>query len=90
MIPLAKLWTWTGQLFIPLAFAWAVYIRNGLDSAPPADGVLVSRAYAGLVLTLAAATVLSWSFALYVRAARQRQAKVLVPPNTTFEDEERA
>lgn len=86
MIPLARLWTWTGQVFIPLAFAWAVYVRNGLDTAPPSDGVIISRAYAGLLMTLAAGMVLGWSFALYVAAAKQRRAKLLVPPNTTFED----
>ena len=84
MMPLARLWTWTGQLFIPLALGWAVYVRNGLDTT--AEGVVVSRAYAGLLLTLACGAVLCWAFALYVRAAKQRGAHTLVPPNTTFED----
>jgi hypothetical protein len=86
MLPLARLWTWTGQLFIPLAFGWAIYIRNGFDTAPVPDGVVISRAYAGLLLTLAAGTILSWSFALYVSLAKQYRARTLAPPNTTFEE----
>src|SRR5258708_7182637 len=86
MGPLARLWTWTGHLFIPLAFAWGFYVRGGLAVAPPAEGVVISRAYAGLLVTLAAGTVLAWTFALYVRVAKQRDARILVPPNTTFEE----
>src|SRR5947209_2189872 len=86
MMPLARLWTWTGQLFIPLALGWAVYVRNGLDTTAASEGVIVSRAYAGLLLTLACGAVLCWAFALYVHAAKQRGAHTLVPPNTTFEN----
>lgn len=88
MEPLAKLWTWTGHSFIPLAVGWAVFVRGGLDNAPTSIGVLVSRGYWGLLLTLAAACVLIWSCALYVRAAKRKGFGIVTPPNTTFESSE--
>jgi len=86
MGPLARLWTFTGQLFIPLALAWAVYARGGLAEAPPLEGVRVSRAYAGFLLALAAGAVLAWTAAMYVAAAKRSHRLVLVPPNTTLEE----
>jgi hypothetical protein len=87
MLPLAKLWTWTGHLFIPLALGWAIYVRSGLPGDLPAIGIIISRANFGLIATLIAAGVLVWTFALYVQTAKARGATSLVPPNTTFEDE---
>ena len=88
MNPLAKLWTWTGQSFIPLAIAWAVYVRNGLlAEKPPTEGAIISRAYWGLLITLAAGTVLSWTLALYARAAKEKHSNILIPANTSFESE---
>ena len=86
MKPLAKLWTWTGQLFIPLAIGWAIYIRNGVGEKAPPEGVLISRGYWGVLVTLLAGSALAWTCALYVREAKQRRARLLVPPNTTFEE----
>lgn len=85
---LAKLWTWTGHSFIPVAVGWAVFARGGLDSAAPSIGVLVSRGYWGLLMTLAAACVLIFAGALYVRAAKRNGLGIVVPPNTTFESGE--
>jgi hypothetical protein len=87
MLPLARLWTWVGNLFIPLALGWAVYVRGGLTDKPPPNGVLVSRAYWGLLVTLIVAAALTWTLALYVQLAKRKNALLLVPPNTTFEDE---
>jgi hypothetical protein len=86
MGPLAKLWTWIGQLFIPLAAGWAVYVRGGSSEIQPPEGVLISRAYAGLLLALAAGALLAWTAALYVAAAKRSHAQLLVPANTTFEE----
>lgn len=85
MIPLAKLWTRIGSYFLPLAIAWAVYIRNGLDKAPP-EGVSISRAYWGLLATLVAGSMLAVTLALYVRAAKRKPEQSLLPPNTSFEE----
>jgi hypothetical protein len=69
MKPLAKLWTWIGQSFIPLAVSWAFYVRGGLPTdKPPTDGVLISRAYWGVLITLAVGIVLCAAFALYARS----------------------
>jgi hypothetical protein len=87
MFALAKLWTWTGNLFIPLAGGWAIYVRGGLSSPPPSIGVIVSRSYWGLLLTLAMGSLLIWVIALYIRLAKRKNASTLVPPNTSFEDE---
>jgi hypothetical protein len=84
MIPLAKLWTFVGNWFIPLAAGWAVFVRGGLTETA-APGVRVSRAYWGLGFSLFTAAVLIAVFALYLRAARQRKDEPLVPPNTKFE-----
>src|SRR5258705_2504028 len=86
MMPLAKLWTWIGQLFIPLAIGWAIYVRNGFGEKIPPDGVLVSRGYWGVLLTRLAGGSLGWTGALYIRTARKRRARVLLPPNTAFEE----
>ncbi|MER9684687.1 MULTISPECIES: hypothetical protein [unclassified Mesorhizobium] len=85
MKPLAKLWTWTGHSFIPIAVGWAVYVRGGLNGETASLGVLVSRGYWGLLLTLGAANILAWTFALYMRAAKRIGMRLVVPPNTTFE-----
>jgi hypothetical protein len=86
MLALAKLWTWIGNVFIPLAIGWAVYLRNGLPGSPPPTGVLVSLGYWGLLISLFAAAGLTWSIALYVRLAKQNSSPILVPPNTMFEE----
>ena len=88
MTPLAKLWTWTGHLFIPLAIGWAVFVRSGLADEPPSDGVIFSRAYWGVLVTLIAGSVLAWSWALYVKVGRHQPGVHMVPPNTTFEEAE--
>ncbi|MCJ2117020.1 hypothetical protein MKK65_10635 [Methylobacterium sp. J-001] len=85
MEPLAKLWTWAGHAFVPLAIGWAFYVRGGLDTAPPPLGALVSRGYWGLLLSLVVASLMIWVCALYVRAARAEGHAVTPPPNTTFE-----
>src|ERR1700730_13478789 len=87
MLPLARLWTWAGNLFIPLAVGWAVYVRGGLTDKPPSNGVLVSRAYWGLLVTLIVAATLTWTLAFYVHLAKRKHAMILVPSNTTFEDD---
>jgi hypothetical protein len=86
MMPLARLWTWIGQIFIPLAIGWAIYIRHGFGEKLPPDGVLISRGYWGLLIALLAGSALVWTCALYIRLARKRRALLLVPPNTAFED----
>lgn len=86
MMPLGRLWTWTGQLFVPLAIGWAFYITNGFGDKLPADGVLISRAYWGLLATLLAGSALVWICALYVRMAKKDFARILLPPNTAFEE----
>jgi hypothetical protein len=86
MMPLGRLWTWTGQLFIPLAIGWAFYITNGIGDKSPPDAVLISRAYWGLLATLLAGSALAWICALYVGMAKKHFVRLLVPPNTTFEE----
>jgi hypothetical protein len=86
MKPLAKLWTWIGQIFVPLAIGWAIYIRNGFGEKFPPDGVLISRGYWGVLITLLAGSALVWTLALYVDRARKSRARILVPPNTAFEE----
>ncbi|MET4481977.1 hypothetical protein [Bradyrhizobium sp. F1.13.3] len=86
MMPLARLWTWIGQIFIPLAIGWAIYIRNGFGEKLPPDGVLISRGYWGLLIALLAGSALVWTCALYIGLASKRRALLLVPPNTAFED----
>jgi hypothetical protein len=86
MKPLAKFWTWTGHLFIPIAIGWAIYVRNGFGDKAPPDGVLISRGYWGVLVTLIAGGALAWTCALYVRLAKQQGARLFVPPNTTFEE----
>ncbi len=86
MNALAKCWTWIGFAFVPLAIGWAIYLRGGLSDQPPALGVLISRGYAGLLVSLIAGCALIWVLALYVRAARKQGVRTLVPPNTMFEE----
>lgn len=90
MKALAKMWTWIGQTFLPLAFGWAVYVRGGLDGPHLEEGVLISRGYWGLLVTLAVGAALAIVAALYVREARRTGAKTLVVPNTIFEEAERS
>jgi hypothetical protein len=82
MLPLAKFWTFAGHLFIPLAMAWAYFVRTGSD-----EGVLVSRGYWGLLVSLLVGIAMISALALHVEAARRTKAAILIPPNTTFEDE---
>jgi hypothetical protein len=82
MLALAKLWTWIGQLFVPIAFAWAYFVRNG-----PSEGVLISRGYLGLLASLAAGSALAWTLGSYVRLAKRRDIRPAIPPNTMFEDD---
>lgn len=89
MKALAKTWTWIGQTFVPLAIGWAVYVRGGLDGPHLEEGVLISRGYWGLLVTLATGTALATVAALYIREARRARAKTLVPPNTMLEENER-
>ena len=84
-MPLARVWTGVGTFFIPLAITWAVFVRNGLPSEIHEIGVVVSRAYWGLLATLLAGGTLTWTCAMYVQRARAAHARILVPPNTNFE-----
>jgi hypothetical protein len=90
MKALGKTWTWIGQTFLPLAIGWAVFTRGGLDGTHFEEGVLISRGYWGLLVTLAVAAALAMVAALYVREARRARAKTLVPPNAMFEEAERS
>jgi hypothetical protein len=85
LVPLAKVWTWTGSAFLTLVIGWAFYV-NGVGEPSPAAGLRISRAYAGLVVTLLAGSTLAWSFALYVSQAHARGLNIKIPPNTLFED----
>jgi hypothetical protein len=86
MIPLAKLWSWTGHAFILFAIGWAIFVRGGLSDKSLPEGVAISQGYWGLIVALIAANALIWTLALYVRAAKRENAKFLVPFNTNFED----
>src|SRR4051812_42851429 len=82
MLPLARLWTWIGQLFVPIAFTWAYFVRNG-----PEEGVLISRGYLGLLASLAAGLALAWALGGYIRLAQRHAIRPAIPPNTMFEDD---
>lgn len=86
MLPLAKLWTWIGTVFVPLAIGWMVYVRGGMSDSVAETGILISRGYWGLLATLIAGSALTWTLLLYVRLAKKSGQRFLVPPNTTFED----
>ena len=86
MMPLAKLWSWTGHAFILFAIGWAIFVRGGLSDKSLSEGVAISQGYWGLVVALIAANALVWTSALYVRAAKRAKVQVLVPPNTNFEE----
>lgn len=86
MLPLARVWTWIGQTFVPIALAWMIYVRNGLPAIPDKPGVIVSRAYLGLLISLFAGALLSWVYGLYVIQAKRGPREPLIPPNTTFEE----
>lgn len=86
MKALAKTWTWIGQAFVPLAIGWGVYVRGGLDGPHLEEGVLISRGYWGLLVTLVVGVALSIVAALYIREARRARAGTLVPPNTMLEE----
>ena len=52
MVVLAKLWTFTGEIYIPIALAWGAFVRGGT----PGDfkeGVLITWGYWGVLLALA-------------------------------------
>jgi hypothetical protein len=89
MKALAKTWTWIGQAFVPLAIGWSVYVRGGLDGPHLEEGVLISRGYWGLLVTLVVGVALSIVAALYIREARRARAQTLVPPNTMLEESDR-
>ncbi|WP_316228258.1 hypothetical protein [Bradyrhizobium sp. SZCCHNR1039] len=82
MLPLAKFWTWLGNYFLPIAIAWAYFVRNGAD-----EGIKVSRGYWGLVASLTVGALLMLTLALYIGKARKAK-KALLPPNTAFETDE--
>src|ERR1700733_4939944 len=86
MHTLAKLWTWIGQTFIPAAIAWAVYVRGGMTGERFEEGVLISRGYWGLLVALVVGILLATVGGLYVREAKRTAAKIVVPPNTMFEE----
>lgn len=88
MSPLAKVWTSIGQTFAPLATGWAVYVRGGLSSDHLEEGVLISRGYWGLLVSLVAGTALLVVAALYVREAKRRRKKSWIPTNTTFDEKD--
>lgn len=86
MMPLAKLWSWTGHAFILFAIGWAIFVRGGLSDKKLSEGVAISQGYWGLAVGLIAATTLASALALYIRAAKRAEARFLVPPNTNFEE----
>lgn len=86
MTPLARLWSWTGHAFILLAIGWAVFVRGGLSDKHVPEGVAISWAYWGVAVSLIAGSALSWTCALYIRAAKREGAQSLVPPNMKFEE----
>ena len=88
LTPLAKLWTWTGHIYLPIALAWAIYVTNGLPVTDelPHPGVLISRGYWGLLASLAAGAMLIWTWAEYAKHAREHAKEALIPPDTTFEE----
>ena len=79
MLPLAKFWTSLGNYFLPVAVAWAYFVRNGSD-----EGVKISRGYWGLAVSLLVGTLLLTTWALYIWRARKGNAS-FAPPNTAFE-----
>lgn len=87
MMPLARVWSFIGSWYIPLAVAWAAFVRNGLPGEHIDAAVGISGAYWGLLASLGISGVLIWIFAIYVRRAKRQQAALLVPPNTAFETE---
>jgi hypothetical protein len=82
MLPLAKFWTFAGHWFVSLTVVWAYFVRTGSD-----EGVLVSRGYWGLLVSLLVGTAMMSALALYISAARRANAPIAIPPNTTFEDD---
>jgi hypothetical protein len=86
MMPLAKLWSWTGHAFILFAIGWAIFVRGGLSDKALPEGVAISQGYWGLVVALIAANALILALALYVRAGKRAGITSLVPPNTNFEE----
>ena len=87
MTAISRLWTWIGYAFIPTAIAWIYIVRNGADQPIPADGVIISRAYWGLAISLLAGAALAWTYGLYLREARADKAAPPVPANTSLESE---
>lgn len=82
MLALARLWTWIGHLFVPLAIGWAYFVSGG------EEGIAISRGYWGLLLSLLVSAALISVLASYIWAARVARASIVVPPNMTFEDDE--
>jgi hypothetical protein len=86
MMPLAKLWSWTGHAFILFAIGWAVFVRGGLSDKKLPEGVAISQGYWGLAVSLIAATTMAFALGLYIRAAKRAEMRFLIPPNTNFEE----
>jgi hypothetical protein len=86
MLPLAKLWTWIGQTFIPVAIAWAVYVRGGLAGEQIEESVLISRGYWGLLVALAVGTSLAIVALLYARETHRSKSRSCIPTNTTLDE----
>lgn len=87
MKPLSRLWTWIGQSFVPVAFGWAFWMQGGLSTALPERGVVISWAYWGILITLAAGAALTWTAVIYAKLARRSNQTCLLPANTMFEEE---
>jgi hypothetical protein len=85
MIPLARVWTWTGGAFLAVAITWVVANRGGQPGPSFQEGILISQAYMYLIAALASFAALVWIFALYVKSARRSSAEPVVPPNMLFE-----
>ncbi len=59
MMPLTKLWSWTGHAFVLFAIGWAIFVRGGLSDKKLPEGVAISQEYWGLAVSLIAATTLA-------------------------------
>lgn len=83
MVVLAKLWTFIGQIYIPIALVWGFFVRGGTPGHFERS-VLISWGYWGLLFALAVGATLVFIAALYVQKARRRGDGISVPPNTMF------
>jgi hypothetical protein len=85
MFPLARVWTWTGGVYIAAVIAWIITNRGGDPGPLPAEGILISQGYKYLIVALVAFAALAWIWGAYIHAARQANETSLVPPNMLFE-----